>query len=571
MKNPEPKDFIRQIVADDLSSGKHDTIVTRFPPEPNGYLHVGHAKSICLNFGVAAEHGGRTFLRFDDTNPGKEDPEYVEAIKDDVHWLGFDWEDRLTHASDYFDQLYECAEKLIEMGKAYVDSLSAEEIREYRGTLTEPGRNSPYRDRSVEENTELFRKMRDGEFADGEHVLRAKIDMASPNMNMRDPTIYRIRDIPHQNTGDKWKIYPMYDFAHGLSDAFEGITHSLCTLEFEDHRPLYDWFLDQLEPEHRPRQIEFSRLNLAYALTSKRKLNQLVEEGLVSGWDDPRLATLIGMRRRGYPAPAVRDFISRVGVTKKDNVIEMSVLENSVREYFDSAAERRMAVLRPLKVVLTNYPEDQTEMMTAQNHPNREELGTRKMPFAREIYIEQSDFMEDAPKKFFRLKPGGEVRLRFAYIIRCDEVIKDDSGEVVELHCSYDPETKSGSPAAQRKVKGTIHWVAVDTAVPAEVRLYDRLFSVPEPGAIADFHDALNPSSLEIVEAALEPALANVKNGSAFQFERQGYFATDLVDHRPDKPVFNRVVTLRDSWAKIEAAAMKLTGTKPEPIIEPLK
>ncbi len=556
MNDSEPKDFIRQIIADDFASGKHDTVVTRFPPEPNGYLHIGHAKSICLNFGVAEENNGKTFLRFDDTNPGKEDPEYVEAIKDDVHWLGFDWEDRLTHASDYFDQLYECAEKLIEMDKAYVDSLNAEEIREYRGTLTEPGRNSPYRDRSVEENMELFRKMRDGEFADGEHVLRAKIDMASPNMNMRDPTIYRIRDIPHQNTGDKWKIYPMYDFAHGLSDAFEGITHSLCTLEFEDHRPLYDWFLDQLEPEHRPRQIEFSRLNLAYALTSKRKLNQLVEEGLVSGWDDPRLATLIGMRRRGYPAPAVRDFISRVGVTKKDNVIEMSVLENSVREHFDHEAERRMAVLKPLKVVLTNYPAGQTETMTAQNHPNREELGTREMPFGREIYIERGDFMEEAPKKFFRLKPGGEVRLRFAYIIRCDEVIKDDSGEVVALHCSYDPETRSGSKAAQRKVKGTIHWVAADSAVLAEVRLYDRLFTVPEPGSIADFHDALNPGSLEVVNAALEPALGNVEVGSAYQFERQGYFATDPVDHKPDKAVFNRVVTLRDSWAKLEKQAL---------------
>jgi glutaminyl-tRNA synthetase len=548
MNDTEPKDFIRQIIADDFASGKHDTVVTRFPPEPNGYLHIGHAKSICLNFGVAEENGGKTYLRFDDTNPGKEDPEYVAAIKDDVHWLGFDWEDRLTHASDYFDQLYECAEKLIEIGKAYVDSLSAEEIRAHRGTLTEPGKDSPYRDRSVEENMELFRKMRDGEFKDGEHVLRAKIDMASPNMNMRDPTIYRIRDIPHQNAGDKWKIYPMYDFAHGLSDAFEGITHSLCTLEFEDHRPLYDWFLDQLEPEHRPRQIEFSRLNLAYALTSKRKLNTLVEEGKVSGWDDPRLATLTGMRRRGYPPEALRDFISRVGVTKKDNLIEMAVLENSVREHFDHEAERRMAVLKPLRVVLTNFPEGETETMTAQNHPNREELGTRDMPFGREIYIERSDFMEDAPKKL--------VRLRFAYIIRCDEVIKDDAGEVVELHCSYDPETKSGSAAAQRKVKGTIHWVAADSAVPAEVRLYDRLFTVPEPGSADDFHDVLNPDSLEVVNAMLEPALGNIEAGSSYQFERQGYFATDPVDHKPDEPVFNRVVTLRDSWAKIEKAAL---------------
>ena len=548
---------MRQIISDDIARGKHNgDVVTRFPPEPNGFLHIGHAKSICLNFGVSEENNGRTFLRFDDTNPGKESKEYVDAIKDDVHWLGFDWEDRLTHASDYFDQLYESAEKLIKLGKAYVDSLSAEEIREHRGTLTGPGKDSPYRERSAEENLDLFRRMRDGEFADGEHVLRAKIDMSSPNMNMRDPTLYRIRHIPHQNAGDKWNIYPMYDFAHGLSDAFEGVTHSLCTLEFEDHRPLYDWFLDQVEPPHRPRQIEFSRLNLAYALTSKRKLNLLVEEGMVSGWDDPRLATLAGMRRRGYPPAALRDFISRVGVTKKDNLIEMGVLEISVREHFDHAAERRMAVLRPLKVVLTNHPEGETEMMTAQNHPNREELGTREMPFGREIYIEQTDFMEEAPRKFFRLKPGSEVRLRFAYIIRCDEVIKDDAGEVVELLCSYDPETKSGSAAAQRKVKGTIHWVAVDSAVTAEVRLYDRLFNVPDPGSAEDLHDVLNPNSLEVVDAALEPSLADVPVGSAYQFERQGYFAADPVDHRPDKPVFNRVVTLRDSWAKIEKEAL---------------
>ena len=565
MNHPEAKDFIRQIISDDVESGKHGgDVVTRFPPEPNGFLHIGHAKSICLNFGVAEENCGRTFLRFDDTNPGKESPEYVKAIKDDVHWLGFDWDERLTHASDYFEQLYQSAEKLIEMGKAYVDSLSAEEIREHRGTLTEPGRDSPHRERSVDENMDLFRRMRDGEFADGEHVLRAKIDMSSPNMNMRDPTLYRIRHIAHQNAGDKWNIYPMYDFAHGLSDAFEGITHSLCTLEFEDHRPLYDWFLDQLEPPHRPQQIEFSRLNLAYALTSKRKLNQLVEEGSVSGWDDPRLATLAGMRRRGYPPAALRDFIGRVGVTKKDNLIEMGVLENSVREHFDHAAERRMAVLQPLKVVLTNYPDGETEMMTAKNHPNREECGTREMPFGREIYIERTDFMEDAPKKFFRLKPGGEVRLRFAYIIRCDEVIKDDAGEVVELHCSYDPETKSGSAAAQRKVKGTIHWVAVDSTVPAEIRLYDRLFTVPDPGCAEDFHECLNPDSLEVVNAALEPSLAEVAVGSAFQFERQGYFATDPVDHEPAKPVFNRVVTLRDSWAKIERAALQIEGAKPK-------
>jgi glutaminyl-tRNA synthetase len=554
MSDTEPKDFIRQIIADDLASGKHDTVVTRFPPEPNGFLHIGHAKSICLNFGVAAENGGRTFLRFDDTNPGKESEEYVEAIKKDVRWLGFDWDDRLTHASDYFDQLFESAIRLIEMGKAYVDSLTAEEIREYRGTLTEPGKDSPYRDRNVEENLDLFRRMQAGEFEDGAHVLRAKIDMASPNMNMRDPALYRIRHIAHQNTGDKWNIYPMYDFAHGLSDAFEGITHSLCTLEFEDHRPLYDWFLDQLEPPHRPRQIEFSRLNLAYALTSKRKLNMLVEEGVVSGWDDPRLATLAGMRRRGYPPEALRDFISRVGVTKKENLIEMAVLENSVREYLDHNAERRMAVLKPLKIVLTNYPEGETEMMTALNHPNRPELGTREMPFTRELYIEQDDFMEEAPRKFFRLKPGGEVRLRFAYIIKCEEVIKDDAGNVVELLCTFDPETKSGSASSDRKVKGTIHWVSAGNAVPAEVRLYDRLFTVPDPGSDPDVHEHLNPDSLEVVDARLEPGLSDASD--AVQFERLGYFCTDAVDYTGGKPVFNRIVTLRDSWAKIEKQAL---------------
>ena len=555
MSESEPRDFIRQIIADDIASGKHDgAVVTRFPPEPNGFLHIGHAKSICLNFGVATENAGKTFLRFDDTNPGKESEEYVEAIKADVRWLGFDWEDRLTHASDYFDQLYESAVRLIEMGSAYVDSLSADDIRAYRGTLTEPGKNSPFRDRSVEENLDLFGRMRDGEFEDGEHVLRAKIDMASPNINLRDPTLYRIRHVPHQNAGDKWKIYPMYDFAHGLSDAYEGITHSLCTLEFEDHRPLYDWFLDQLEPPHRPRQIEFSRLNLAYALTSKRKLNLLVEEGVVSDWDDPRLATLAGMRRRGYPPAAVRDFISRVGVTKKENMIEMAVLENSIRELLGEEAERRMAVLRPLKVVLTNYPEGDTETMEALNHPNKPELGTRDVPFSRELYIEQDDFMEEAPRKFFRLKPGGEVRLRFGYIIRCDEVIKDDDGNVVELRCSYDPDTRSGTGTSDRKVKGTIHWVSAEHALPAEVRLYDRLFTVPDPGSDTDVHEHLNPESLVVADARLEPALADQAN--AVQFERLGYFAPDAVDHAADKPVFNRIVTLRDSWAKIEKQAL---------------
>jgi len=456
-----PMDFIRKIIAEDIADGKNNgAVITRFPPEPNGYLHIGHAKSICLNFGVAEENGGKAFLRFDDTNPVKEDEIYERAIQEDVRWLGFDWEDRGTHASDYFDRLYEMAESLIGSGNAYVDSLSADEIREYRGTLKEPGRNSPHRDRSVAENLDLFRRMRDGEFADGEHVLRARIDMSADNMNLRDPTLYRIRHVSHQRTGDQWCIYPMYDFAHGLSDAFEGITHSLCTLEFEDHRPLYDWLLEQVDTLHRPHQYEFSRLNLAYALTSKRKMHQLVNEGVVNGWDDPRLATLAGMRRRGYPAAALRDFCNRIGVTKKDNMIEMALLENSIRENLDYAAERRMAVMRPLKLVLTNYPESQTEMMTALNHPRRPELGERKVPFSRELYIEQDDFMEEAPRKFFRLKPGGEVRLRFGYIIRCDEVIKDDDGNVTELHCSYDPDTRSGTGSSDKKVKGTIHWVS---------------------------------------------------------------------------------------------------------------
>jgi len=552
MSESPARDFIRQIIHEDLESGKHAGIVTRFPPEPNGYLHVGHVMSICLNFGVAAETGGKTFLRFDDTNPGKEREEYVRAIERDVHWLGFDWENRLTHASDYFDGLYAAAERLIEMGKAYVDSLSADEIRAYRGTLTEAGRNSPYRDRSVEENLDLFRRMRAGEFADGEHVLRAKIDMASPNMNLRDPALYRIRHVSHQRTGDKWCIYPMYDFAHTLSDAFEEITHSLCTLEFEDHRPLYDWFLDRLEPPHRPRQIEFSRLNLAFTITSKRKLNALIENGEVTGWDDPRMPTIAGMRRRGYPAPAMRDFVQRCGVTKKDKLIEMAMLENSVRGELDETAPRRMAVLRPLKVVLTNYPENQVEMLEALNHPNRPELGTRELPFARELLIERDDFMEEAPKKFFRLKPGGEVRLRFAYIIRCDEVIKNDSGEVVELRCSYDADTRSGTGSSGRKVKGTIHWVSAAHAVPAEVRLYDRLFTAPDPNAEDDFMTVLNPHSLETVAAMLEPSMVELTVNEAVQFERLGYFCPDAVDHSLSKPVINRIVTLRDSWAKIE-------------------
>ena len=554
MSDTAPRDFIRDIIHDDLQSGKHAGIVTRFPPEPNGYLHMGHAMSICLNFGVAAETGGRTYLRYDDTNPGKEDQEYVDAIERDVRWLGFDWETRLTHASDYFEALYDAAVRLVEMGAAYVDSLSADEIREYRGTLTEPGRDSPYRNRSVEENLELFRGMREGEFEDGQHVLRAKIDMASPNMNLRDPTLYRIRHLEHQQTGDRWCIYPMYDFAHTLSDAFEGITHSLCTLEFEDHRPLYDWLLDKLEPPHRPRQIEFSRLNVAYTITSKRKLKALIDDGVVSGWDDPRMPTIAGMRRRGYPPAALRDFVTRAGVTKKDKLVELGMLENSVREELGDTAPRRMGVLRPLKLVLTNYPEDRTETMSAMNHPNDPSLGERGVPFSRELWIEQDDFMEDAPRKFFRLKPGGEVRLRSAYIIRCDEVVKDDEGRVVELRCSYDETTKSGSANSDRKVKGTIHWVSAAHAVAAEVRLYDRLFREANPNACEDFTSVLNPDSLETVDAWLEPSLAG--ETAAVQFERLGYFVSDE-DSTPERLVFNRIVTLRDSWAKLEKQALQ--------------
>jgi len=556
MSDTQPKDFIRQIISEDIVSCKNDgNVVTRFPPEPNGYLHVGHAKSICLNFGVADEFDGMTYLRFDDTNPGKESEEYVRAIEADVHWLGFQWGDRLTHASDYFDQLYESAEKLIGKGKAYVDSLTAEEIREHRGTLIRPGKNSPYRDRPIEENLDLFRRMRDGEFADGEHVLRAKIDMASPNMNMRDPTIYRIRHIAHQRTGDKWCIYPMYDFAHGLSDAFEGITHSICTLEFEDHRPLYDWFIDEVEPAHRPRQYEFSRLNLAYTIMSKRRLIQLVDDQLVSGWDDPRMPTLAGMRRRGYPPAALREFCRRVGVTKKENLIEMAALEGCIRENLDHEAPRRMAVIKPLKVVLSNYPSDQTEEMPALNHPNRPDLGSRDLPFGRELYIEATDFMEDAPRKFFRLKPGGEVRLRYGYIIRCEEVVKDEAGKVVELHCTYDSDTRSGTGSSDRKVKGTIHWVSANHAIDAEVRLYDRLFTIADPAASDDVMAHLNPNSLEVVDARLEPSLGTAGLEDSFQFERLGYFKQDP-ESTSEKPVWNRIVTLRDSWAKIEKQAL---------------
>ena len=550
------RDFIRQIIAEDLASGKHAVITTRFPPEPNGYLHIGHAKAICLNFGVAAENAGRCYLRFDDTNPLKEEQHFVDSIIEDVGWLGFDWGTDLTHASDYFAALYDCSIQLIEAGKAYVDSLSAGEIRSHRGTLTEPGRNSPYRDRSIDENLDLFQRMRDGEFENGAHVLRAKIDMASPNMNLRDPALYRIRKVAHQRTGDDWCIYPMYDFAHTISDALEGITHSLCTLEFEDHRPLYDWILDQLELPDRPRQIEFSRLNLAFCVTSKRKLAELVDGGDVQGWDDPRMPTIAGMRRRGYTPEALRDFCERVGVTKKDNIIQMSVLENSVREDLNERAPRVMAVLNPVKVVLVNYPEGRVEQLPAANHPNRPEMGSREIPFGRELYIERDDFMEDPPRKFFRLRPGGEVRLRYAYIIECVDVIKDADGQVTELHCTYDPDTRSGSDSAQRKVKGTIHWVSAAESVVVEARLYDRLFNVPAPdvsGENGDFKDYLNPDSLSVAtDCRVEPGLADLEPGSFVQFERNGYFIADRVDSQPGHPVFNRIVTLRDSWAKIE-------------------
>ncbi len=548
-------DFIRQGIVNWLRSAPEGAqVVTRFPPEPNGFLHIGHAKSICLNFGISEEYGGPCFLRFDDTNPLKEDQAYVDAIMADVRWLGYDWGDRLTYASDYYPQFFDCALQLIHAGKAYVDSLSPDEIRDYRGTLKEPGRDSPYRDRSIEENLELFEAMRNGDFADGELCLRARIDMASPNINLRDPILYRIRNAPHQRTGNAWCIYPMYDFAHPISDALEGITHSLCTLEFEDHRPLYDWVIDNLDFPARPRQIEFSRLNLAYTVTSKRKLAQLVDENIVAGWDDPRMPTIAGMRRRGYTPAAIRDFCGRVGITKKENIIQMGVLENSVREDLGEIAPRVMAVVDPLKITLTNWPGDRVERLTAQNHPNKPEMGEREIALTREIFIERDDFMEDPPRKFFRLRPGGEVRLRYGYIIRCDEVVKDEQGNVIELLCSYDPETRSGGEN-QRKVKGTIHWVSASESLPAEVRLYDRLFSVPRPDADSsgkDHHEFLNPDSLRVMpDARVEASLANA-GPAAVQFERTGYFVTDSNDSSPDGLVFNRVVTLRDSWAKLE-------------------
>jgi len=552
-----PVNFIANIIAEDLKSGKHEQIVTRFPPEPNGYLHIGHAKSICLNFGLAAAFGGRCHLRMDDTNPEKESVEYAEAIKAAVRWLGFDWQAHLYYASDYYERLYGYAVELIRTGKAYVDSLAAEQVREYRGTLTEPGRESPYRSRTVEENLDLFTRMRAGEFPDGAHTLRAKIDMAAPNMNLRDPVIYRIQRTSHYRTGDSWCIYPMYDFAHPLSDAIEGITHSICTLEFEDHRPLYDWFIENLPVPERPRQIEFARLNLSYTVMSKRKLLELVNEGRVDGWDDPRMPTIVGLRRRGYTPEAIRGFCERIGVGKSDSWIDMGVLEDCVREDLNERAPRAMAVLRPLKVVIENYPEGEFEEFEAPNHPNDPSMGSRKVPFGREIYIERDDFMEDPPKKFFRLAPGREVRLRCAYFIRCERVIKDENGEVVELRCSYDPQSRGGSAPDGRKVKGTIHWVSAAHAVPAQVRLYDRLFTVPSPGGGRDgedYRNCLNPASVEILnDCRVEPGLASAPVESRFQFERLGYFCIDSRDSRPGSPVFNRTATLRDSWAKIES------------------
>ena len=548
--------FIRNIIADDLKQNKNEGRVhTRFPPEPNGYLHIGHAKSICLNFGIAEEHeGGLCNLRFDDSNPEKEDLEYVEAIKEDVRWLGFDWQDRLFFASDYYLQLYDYAVILIRAGKAYVESLSLEEIREYRGTLTQPGKASPDRGRSIEENIDLFERMRAGEFEDGKYILRAKIDMASPNMNLRDPAIYRIKKAHHYRTGDEWCIYPMYDFTHGISDALEGITHSLCTLEFEDHRPLYDWFLEQLPIPCHPQQIEFSRLNLSYTVTSKRKLNELVTGDYVDGWDDPRMLTIVGMRRRGYTAAAIRDFCARIGVTKNDTIIDMSVLENCVREDLDKTTRRVMGVLKPLRVVIENYPDDQSEELDAPYHPNDPDMGSRIVPFSKVIYVEHDDFMEEPPKKFFRLGPGREVRLRYAYFITCNEIIKDEHGDVVELRCTYDPETKGGKAPDGRKVRGTIHWVSAEHALDAEVRVYDRLFNDPEPDSNQhdrDWKEFLNPESIEILDnAKLEPSLSKAKAGDQFQFERLGYFNVESKNSKAGKPVFNRTIPLRDSWSK---------------------
>ena len=551
----KPLDFIRQIVDQDQKDGKHATPVTRFPPEPNGFLHIGHAKSICLNFGISNKFGGRCHLRFDDTNPSKEEIEYVESIKEDVRWLGFDWGEDLFFASDYFDKLYEFAEQLIKLGKAYVCDLSAEEIRRYRGTLTEPGTDSPYRNRSKEENLELFRKMKEGVFPDGSRVLRARIDMSSPAIILRDPVLYRIVTISHHRTADKWCIYPMYDFTHCLSDMLEQITHSLCTLEFQDNRLLYDWVLDTLKTPCHPRQIEFARLNLTYTVMSKRKLLQLVKEHHVDGWDDPRMLTISGLRRRGYTPKSIRIFCNLIGIGKKQSWIDMGVLENAVREDLNETAPRVMGVIEPLKVVIDNYPEDHTEEITAQNHPQKPELGTRSLPFSREIYIERNDFMEDPPRKFFRLGPGREVRLRYGYYITCISYEKDSEGNVTLLHCTYDPETKGGSSPDGRKVKGTIHWVSANHAIDSDIHLYDRLFNVehPDGNKEVDFKSHLNPESREIVTGCkLEPSLGNVEAGAQVQFERQGYFCLDPVLSGPGKPVFNRVVTLRDSWARMK-------------------
>jgi len=554
-------DFVRSIVAEDLRTNKYDgRVVTRFPPEPNGYLHIGHAKSICLNFGIAREFGGTCNLRFDDTNPTKEDVEYVDSIKEDVRWLGFDWDDREYYASDYFDQLYEWALQLIREGKAYVCSLNGEQIREYRGTLTEPGKNSPYRDRPVEENLDLFTRMKAGEFPEGAHVLRAKIDMASPNLIMRDPVLYRILHAEHHRTGDKWCIYPMYDFAHGQSDSIEKVTHSICTLEFENHRPLYDWCLEALRIYH-PQQIEFARLSLTYTLMSKRKLLELVEGGHVSGWDDPRMPTICGLRRRGYTPESIRTFCERIGVTKYNSLTDLAVLENCIREDLNRRAQRVMAVLRPLRVIIDNYPEGQVEELEAVNNPEDPSMGTRPVYFSRELYIEQDDFREDPPKQFFRLAPGREVRLRYGYFIRCESIVKDESGRVVELHCTYDPATRGGSAPDGRKVKATIHWVSAARAIDAEVRLYDHLFVKEEPEDVpegSDYRVNLNPNSLEVLTGCkLEPSLAGAASGSRYQFERLGYFCVDSRDSTPDRPVFNRTVGLRDTWAKIEKSQGK--------------
>ncbi len=553
--------FVQAIINEDLRTNKYEGRVhTRFPPEPNGYLHIGHAKAICLNFGLAAANGGLCNLRFDDTNPIKEEEEYVESIKQDVQWLGFDWGDRLYHASDYFDQLHEYAVTLIEKGLAYVDDLTADEIREHRGTPTEPGKPSPYRERPVAENLELFERMRKGEFPDGSRVLRAKIDMASGNLNLRDPVMYRILRATHQRTGDKWCIYPMYDLAHGQSDSIEGITHSVCTLEFEDHRPLYDWFLDSIGIYH-PQQIEFARLDLTYMVLSKRKLIELVRDGVVSGWDDPRMPTLSGLRRRGYTPASIRRFCDIIGVAKVNSVVDLGMLEFCVREDLNKHAPRVMAVLDPLKVVLVNYPEDQVEELEAINNPEDPAAGTRKVPFSKELYIERWDFHEDPPKKYFRLAPGREVRLRYGYFITCKDVVKNDKGEIVELHCTYDPETRGGSAPDGRKVRGTIHWVSARHAIDATVRMYDHLFSKPDPNQVEEgktWRDSLNPNSVEVLSGCkLEPGLAQAQPGERVQFERKGYFCVDTVDSAPGKPVFNRTVTLRDTWAKIQKAMQK--------------